>query len=261
MAPLIGFSATLHAAGVAALAAWPRLWPTWCLTLFLDHVLLATAGCSPRSSLLGPNISRLPLAASDSRVALTFDDGPDPEVTPRVLDLLEENRARATFFVIGRRLEDHPGLVEEIVARGHSVQNHSYHHSYGFAFLGPWSLAREVDRTQALIRRLTGQPASFFRAPAGIRSPWLEGILARRGLTLVSWTRRGYDAVATDPRRVLRRLLAGLSGGDILLLHDGDVLGRKLSNRPVLQVLPELLAELRKRGFESIALDTANSIL
>jgi peptidoglycan/xylan/chitin deacetylase (PgdA/CDA1 family) len=254
----LALSAALHVGGAASLALTPRLWPWVLAGTLLDHVALALAGCWPRSRLLGPNLSALdPATAEPGTVALTFDDGPDPECTPRVLDLLAAFGAQATFFCIGTRAQRHPHLVEEIARRGHGVENHSHTHSYAFACFGPRRLGRELDLAQGVLGELAGTPPRFFRAPAGVRNPLLEPLLLRRGLRLVSWTRRGFDATLRDPRRILRRLLKGLGVGDILVLHDGR-LHRRGGDAPVLSVLPELLRELERRRLRSVALTPRN---
>ncbi len=258
-ATLIQLSLGLHAAGVAALAATPSWWPLWVGAMVVDHAVMAAAGMSPRSRLLGPNLSRLPAAAADRQVALTFDDGPDPEVTPRVLDLLDEHGAVASFFCIGRRAAEHPDLVSEIARRGHRVENHSYAHAYGFAFTGPRSQGRDIDRAQETLEEAAGRRPVYFRAPAGMRNPWLDMVLSARRLTLASWTRRGYDAVDRRPARVARRLLAGLAAGDVLLLHDGSA-ARDPAGRPVvLEVLPRLLDAIADRGWRSTYLPDPSS--
>lgn len=237
-----------HAAAAIGVALAPSAWPWIGGALLANHALVCGAVISPRSRLLGPNLSRLPADRQD-QVALTFDDGPDPRVTPRVLDLLAAYDARATFFCIGRRAEEHPELIREIVARGHRVENHSYRHTKVFAFLGPRSQADEVDRAQDVLQELAGRRPTFFRAPAGFRNVWLDRILARRGLRLASWTRRGYDTADRRPARVARRLVRGLATGDVLLLHDGS--GARDSNgRPVaLGALPRILEEIAARGY------------
>jgi peptidoglycan/xylan/chitin deacetylase (PgdA/CDA1 family) len=219
-----------------------------------DHSVVVAASLWPRSTLLGPNLVRLPTPGSRQEVALTFDDGPDPAVTPLVLDQLHEADARATFFCVGQRAEVEPALVEEIVRRGHRVENHSFRHSKVFSFYHPQRLARDIEQTQRVLERLSGHRPRFFRAPAGIRSPWLDLILARRHLHLVSWTRRGFDTVDRDPSRVAGRLIDGLSAGDVLVLHDGDC-ARDGSGRPVvLEALPRVLDELHRQGLRSVAL-------
>lgn len=250
-------SGLLHAAAIPFLVAVPGLRLAVAASLVADHALLTGIGLTPRSHGLGPNLDRLPggRAGSDRGVALTFDDGPDPEVTPRVLDLLERHRARATFFCIGERVERHPDLVAEIARRGHRVENHTHRHLALFSLLLPGGLGREIDRAQDAIERATGRAPVLFRPPAGFRSLFLEPVLARRGLSLISWTRRGFDTVRRDPEAMLARLTDGLEPGEILLLHDGRA-ARTEGDRPiVLEVLPRLLDRLEHQGLDPLPID------
>ena len=256
--PLIAASAGLHALALGAVVAQPTLWP-WALTaLVLDHGALTVSGLLPRSRALGPNLTRLPAAAAQrGEVALTIDDGPDPDVTPAVLDLLDAHGARATFFCIAERARAHPALCRAIVQRGHAVENHSNRHRHNFALLGPQGYAHELQAAQTALGALTGQPPRFFRAPAGLRNPFLGPALAHQGLLLASWTRRGFDTRETRPAVVLQRLLRDLRCGDILLLHDGHA-ARTAQGRPViLDVLPELLRAISQAGLTPVTLRAA----
>ncbi len=251
-------SVALHAVAAGALLLKPQLWP-WALTAVVaDHLTLTAAGLTPRASLLGPNLTRLPgRAAARGEIALTIDDGPDPEVTPAVLALLDRLAVRASFFCIGERIARHPQLAREIVARGHGLENHSQRHLNRFSLLGPRALRAEIAGAQESIAVVTGAAPRFFRAPAGLRNPFLEPELARAGLKLVSWTRRGFDTVSSDPGRVLPRLTRGLAAGDILLLHDGHA-ARSADRAPViLTVLPPLLAAVRAAGLKPVTLGAA----
>jgi len=251
-------SAAAHLAAGAAVLAQPAVWP-WALGLLVaDHVALTAAGLWPRSSLLGPNLTRLPPAArARGGVAITIDDGPDPQVTPRVLAILQERAALATFFCVGERLEQHRELAREIHARGHAIENHSFRHRHSFSLLGPRSIAAEVGRAQDCIGALTGVAPRFFRAPAGLRNVFLEPVLARLELRLASWTRRGFDTVEADPARVLRRLTATLRAGDILLLHDGNAARRRGGAPVILEALPRLLDLLAERRLRPTTLRAA----
>jgi peptidoglycan-N-acetylglucosamine deacetylase len=253
--PLLWATAGIHAGAALALLVAPAQW-TWALAaIALNHTVLTGVGLWPRSTALGENLVRLPAAAAARReVALTIDDGPEPEVTPAVLDVLDAAGARATFFCIAERARRHPELVREIVRRGHSVQNHSDLHSHRFSLLGPRGFAREIHAAQAVLSDVTGETPRFFRAPAGLRNPFLAPVLHRFGLVLASWTRRGFDTRERDPQRVLQRLTRGLAAGDILLLHDGNC-ARDPQGRPViLTVLPALLAELRRQNLMPVTL-------
>lgn len=254
--PLLWASAALHAGALGWIAAHPGAWPWAVAALVADHLALTAAGLWPRSRVLGPNLLRLPSgAAARGEIAITIDDGPDPAVTPAVLAILERHGARASFFCIGERAAAHPDLVAEIRRRGHAVENHSQHHHHHFSLLGPRAMRREILAAQGTLAAPDGTPPIYFRAPAGLRNPFLEPVLAACGLHLASWTRRGFDTREPDPRRVLARLTRGLAAGDILLLHDGHAAIDPASGRPViLEVLPALLDACRAAGLRAVAL-------
>ena len=251
-------SAALHALAAGTVLIAPQSWP-WALgAVALNHAGLTAAGLWPRSRWLGPNLTRLPAAAVERRqYALTLDDGPDPEVTPRVLDLLDAHGVQATFFCIAQRAAAQPGLLRDIVARGHDVQNHSHAHRHTFSLSGPAALRREIERAQQVLADLTGWRPHCFRAPAGLRNPFLDPVLHALGLHLVSWTRRGFDTVTADTQRVLSRLTHGMAAGDIVLLHDGHA-RRTVGGQPVvLEVLPRLLAHCQRLGLLATTLRAA----
>lgn len=257
-APFVLASLMLHVAGLVALMLRHELWP-WILSIVAgNQVVLLAAVLWPRGRLLGPNLVRLPQSAIRRRLmALTFDDGPDPVVTPQVLDVLDQYQVKASFFCVGEKAAAHPEIVRDIVRRGHSVENHTHRHPRAFAFYGFSRLRREVESAQTVIAGITGRAPGFFRAPAGFRSPFLDAVLTQRGIHHVSWTRRGFDAVSRNPVRVLRRLVRGLAAGDVLLLHDGSHARTAAGDPLVLAVLPALLDQLAARGLRSVSLPTA----
>jgi len=256
--PLLYASAAVHLGAAAAALARPRVWPWALCALAANHVALAAAGLWPRSQLLGPNWIRLPThKGAAARVAITIDDGPDPEVTPQVLAQLAAHRALATFFCVGDRVERHPDLARDIVSRGHTIENHSQRHRHDFSLLGPGSMSAEISRAQDSIQRATGSRPRFFRAPAGLRNPFLDPVLTRLQLRLVSWTRRGFDTVNADADAVYRRLANPLQDGDILLLHDGNAARGRGGKPVILEVLPRLLDAAASSQLRPVTLRSA----
>jgi peptidoglycan-N-acetylglucosamine deacetylase len=257
-APAIRLSAAFHVAGLAALAYEPLFWPYIGSAFVANHAALAAAGMIPRSSTLGPNLTRLPPAsARRGEIALTFDDGPDPAATLPLLDVLDRHGAKASFFCVGAKAAAHPDVVREIARRGHSIENHSNRHHHAFAAFGMRSLHRDIEAAQEILRGISGHRPVFFRAPMGLRSPLLDPVLARLGLTYVSWTRRGLDALDGNAGRVFARLARGLAAGDLLLLHDGASLRARDAAPVTLSVLPLLLERIAAAGLKPVSLRTA----
>jgi peptidoglycan/xylan/chitin deacetylase (PgdA/CDA1 family) len=256
--PLLWASLGLHAAALIALLARPAVWPWAIGVLIANHAVLALAGLLPRCRWLGANWTRLPeTAAARGEIALTIDDGPDPVVTPAVLNLLERHGARATFFCIGTQAARHPALCREIVRRGHAIENHSQMHGYRFALLGPRGFLRELQTAQQTLTAVTGEVPRFFRAPAGLRNPFLDPVLQHLGLQLTSWSRRAYDTRNGDADAVLRILTRSMRAGDILLLHDRHAARTAQGNPVILEVLPPLLAAVAQARLRCVTLRAA----
>jgi len=199
----------------------------------------------PTNQWLVSNRSRV--ACPDSRpcVALTFDDGPSPETTPRILDLLRTKAVRGTFFVVGRRAEQHPELVRRMVAEGHVVGNHTFNHPPLFCFLTRWRLREEIRRTQHTLSALVGRPPTLFRSPVGLRHPFLARPLHEAGVEYISWQVRTLDTWRQDPETLRARILDRVAPGDIVLMHDRPAAGTEA----MLAVLPEVIDRLKSRGY------------
>jgi peptidoglycan/xylan/chitin deacetylase (PgdA/CDA1 family) len=253
--PLIKASYAIHGGAAASLFLAPHYWPLALAAVAANQAVITAAGLWPRATLLGPNVTSLPAAAAvRNEIALTIDDGPDPDVTPRVLDLLDARGAKATFFCIGKDVEHYPDLAREMVARGHSIENHSQHHLKLFATLGPWQMRREVTDAQDSIAATVGRKPRFFRPTAGLRNPFLEPILASLDLRLATWTRRPFDTRCGDPVEVVARLTRGLAAGDILLMHDGNAAPTRNGKPVILEALPRLLDAIEAAGLRSVTL-------
>ncbi len=256
---LIRTSIVLHLLALLVLIAEPGQW-RWVLGAVLaNHALLTMVGMWPRSHWLGSNWTRLPAAAAArNEIALTIDDGPDPVVTPQVLEILDRYAARATFFCIGEKAARYPDLCREILRRGHVLENHSQHHRPTFAFLGYAGLMRELQAGQETLSAIAGCRPMFFRAPAGLRNPFLDPVLNRLDLRLASWSVRGFDTRIGDAERVKSRLMRGLQAGAILLLHDGNAARTSKGIPVILEVLPAVLAAAAAANLKLVTLRQAD---
>jgi len=199
----------------------------------------------PRNQWLVANRSRV--KGGDS-VALTFDDGPNPVCTPRLLDLLKEKEVKATFFVVGRRADQYPEIVQRAWAEGHLVENHTWSHSPLFCFLLPGKLRAEIERGGESIRRICGFRPRYFRSPVGLRHPLLRPYLKEAGLEYISWSVRTRDTLIGDSTVLAERILSKVAGGDIILLHDHLRAGANA----MLETLPRVIDTLRERGFQFV---------
>jgi peptidoglycan/xylan/chitin deacetylase (PgdA/CDA1 family) len=187
-------------------------------------------------------------------VALTFDDGPHPQGTPAVLDVLRERGATATFFLAGEQVARHPTLAAEIVAAGHRVELHCYRHR-NLLRLSPGEFLDDAERAQAVIEETSGQAVVDYRPPYGIFSAATLRAVRRRGWRPVLWSRWGKDwrrnATAAS---IARRSSAGAQAGDIVLLHDADYYSARGSWVRTAAALPLILEELESRGLKTVSL-------
>jgi peptidoglycan-N-acetylglucosamine deacetylase len=211
----------------------------------------AWAATVPSAQLFGRTVRR---TGADDSIALTFDDGPNPAITPRLLDLLERHQARAGFFLVGKHVRAFPSLVREIAARGHSVGNHTETHP-NLTFLSRREISTELDRCDAAIAAALGGPSRWMRPPYGFRSPHLDGIVRRRGSAgVVMWSRSAQDWNPQPAARVIHRLRR-VHGGDIVLLHDADHKMVEADRRHTLEALEYWLPRWRDAGLRFVGMD------
>lgn len=253
--PFLLAQLALHVAALVWFLISPHEWRWAAAIVLLSQLMLMAASLWPRSSCLGANLVRLPTAAVQrAEVAITIDDGPDPQVTPQVLATLAQQGAKATFFCIGERAAAHPELCRSILAQGHTIENHGARHPTLCALSGPAGWRREIEDGQHILQRITGQTPHFYRAVAGLRNPFLDPVLHGLGLQLATWTRRGFDTRERDPEKVLRRLSHQLAAGDVLLLHDGNAARTPSGEALIVAVLPRLLDAIRAHGLTPVTL-------
>ncbi len=248
--PLIGILYIVVVAVAIAVFAVPALILT--IPAALLAALVADGIFRPGSSLFYPTVRNGP--RDRRQVALSFDDGPDPEVTPRVLDALAQAGAHATFFAIGQSLTAHPELAKRIVADGHALGNHSWRHSRWQNFYLLRKSLREIERGEQAIAAVTGSPLPPpYRPPMGLKSPPLARAAYRRKLTLVAWSLHSRDTRTRDPERIARYVLKKIRAGDIVLMHDGhDLPGRH--RHACAEAVALILEGLREKGLECVTI-------
>ena len=209
----------------------------------------ARAMFSSRSTMFGPVVYR-GLLDAPPRLALTFDDGPDPETTPRILDILDELKVSATFFVIGLHAERQRNILERIHHTGHEVGNHSYHHAH-FGTLRRYRYwIEEITRTQQIVADVTGRSPRLFRPPMGFKNRHMVKAVRDQHLTTVTWTRRAFDGVTTTSSKIIKRLGTRAGAGDIIALHDGVDPNGSRNAKATVEVLPLLIEQFWNRGLE-----------
>jgi peptidoglycan/xylan/chitin deacetylase (PgdA/CDA1 family) len=204
---------------ILLLVLFPPWWPIAIGVMALSHALVLWPTLHANSQWLGPVITRF--ESSSKEVWLTIDDGPTDD-TPALLDALDFRNVKATFFVKGSLCAEHPDLVRMMLTRGHTVANHSQTHPSGaFWCLPPLAIAQQIDECNAALTMITAETPRLFRAPVGMKNPFVHPILARRGMTLIGWSVRGFDSFGDDVERVVRRIVTRADNGSIIVMHQG----------------------------------------
>jgi len=187
---------------------------------------------------------------------LTFDDGPNPEATPLILDALEARGVRATFFILGRHAEQWPDLVKRVVDAGHAIGNHGYFHRK-LHFKSPSYVRTDLTLGTQAIERASGYHPRFFRAPHGFRSPWVTSIARSLGQRTVGWSFGVWDSDRPGADVIVDRILSKTEPGSILLLHDGDGYDPHGDRAQTAQAVPVIVDRLLAEGYRFDLLDAA----
>lgn len=243
----IGFAALAGAAVLGAIHPAAAAAP---LAAFV--AACAAAPFLPRIGFFAPVVSRGP--RNRPAVAITFDDGPDPATTPLLLDLLDRNFVKAAFFVVGKKVENHPELTRELVLRGHEVGCHSHVHDLLLGLKQPEAVCRDLKKAAAALERVGIRPLAF-RPPVGIVTPRIASGLSAAGMYMVTFSRRGWDAGNRRLAGLSDRILCRLGAGDVIVLHDsmpetGDRRGLWLSE------VEKIVAGIHSRGLSIVPLQT-----
>lgn len=180
-------------------------------------------------------------------IALTFDDGPVSDKTNRILDILKDKNAPATFFCIGNRVDANPDLLNRIDAEGHLIGNHSYYHKKTFPVQSLAAIAGELTKTDQSIEAIIKKKPAYFRPPFGVTNPVVAGGVLYTGHAVIGWNVRSLDAVIKNKKRLWKRITQNLGAGDIVLFHDyADV---------TIEILPDYIDHIRKSGLKIVRLD------
>ncbi len=220
--------------------------------------ITAWGAVSPSSELFGPALRR---TSSPRKIALTFDDGPNPAVTPRLLELFDRFSVRATFFLIGKFARACPVLVKEISSRGHLLGNHTDTHTNLF-FQSSAGIREELQRCQdAIAGAAHTQPPRWMRPPYGYRNPMLRGEILRAGMRgVVLWSKICWDWKPQPPARMIERLSSvartDRAHGDIVVMHDGDHRALGGDRKHVVAALEHWLPRWRDAGMEFVTIDS-----
>jgi peptidoglycan-N-acetylglucosamine deacetylase len=194
------------------------------------------------TSFLGATIESAKLTSGKKAIALTFDDGPWPESTAQVLDILKKNDIKGTFFVVGQNVKNYPDLTKRIVAEGHTIANHTWHHWYHF--MNPQTAAYEIDNTTNLIFQLTGVKTNLFRPPGGNMHNGVAAYARNSKYAIIMWSSDSMDYSRPSVPRLINNVFRSAKPGGIVLMHDGG------GNRSqTVQALPTIIENFRKQGY------------
>ena len=192
--------------------------------------------------------------ATTRRVALTFDDGPDPATTPKLLKVLKRHGIKAAFFPIGTKVKEHTEIIKQIDQQDHILGNHTFRHAWWTNFLMAGALEREIGRAQGAIEAAIGKVPAYFRPPMGLTNPHLKRGLGKHGLSVIGWDVRAYDTGASS-EKVIKRVLKKIRNGSIILLHDA---GKDPTD--LVTQADELVAEIKARKYTFSGLEDITGI-
>jgi peptidoglycan/xylan/chitin deacetylase (PgdA/CDA1 family) len=224
---------------------------TWSSAFITCEGILAFAVFERRSPIFGPVFWKA--KAGGKRVALTFDDGPNEPFTSQILDILKERRVRAAFFVAGSNCLRFPGTLERLARDGHDIGNHTWTHEV-LPLKYPSQIEEEIRKTSDIVEKLTGERPRLFRAPHGWRNPWTNAISRKCGCVPVAWTLGVWDTDRPGAEEIARRTIKGVRDGCIILLHDGRGVEDGPDSSQLVEALPVIIDEIRRRGFRMVAL-------
>jgi len=189
---------------------------------------------------------------TENRVAITFDDGPNPLYTLQVLELLKKYNAKGTFFCIGKNVENHSDIFNAIIEQGHTVGNHTYSHAKNFGFFSTKKVISELNKTNAIVKNTCGLEMKLYRPAYGVTNPQIKRAIKKLGMYSIGWSNRSFDTANLPTEYMFSRIRRRVKKGDVILFHD--------SSEKTLVVLERLLLFLREQNIESITVDALFNI-
>lgn len=185
--------------------------------------------------------------SNKKQIAITFDDGPMREFTPKVLDILKNENVRASFFLIGKNIAGNEDILKRLVNEGHTIGNHSFEHGFWFSMQGKQKMIADAGKCDEIIEQVTGLQPKLFRPPYGVTNPMVAQVIKQKGYTSIGWSVRTYDTNAQSAEQLLVKALKNLESGDIVLFHDWAA--------HTIGILSEFIQEAKRRGFELVTVD------
>lgn len=217
----------------------------WYIILIIVYVLINAAGSIFLSAQYYTKVKTK--GENPDSIAVTFDDGPLPVYTERVLDILQQHKVRAAFFCIGRNIAANPDILKRIDAEGHLIGNHSYSHTATFDLKSTSMVLQELKSTDGIIHKNIGRTPKYFRPPFGVTNPMVAKAAQQRNYTVIGWSIRSLDTVIKNPEKLLARITKPLQGGDIILFHD--------HSESMISILPAFLEHVSKIGLKVVRID------
>lgn len=217
------------------------------ITIFCIIAFMTWASADIRSNVYISTLCHS-VTADRAVISLTFDDGPDPYMTPRILEILERHDIKAVFFLIGRKAEKFPEIVRQIQSKGHTIGNHTYSHSIKFTIKGQEYVRYEINMCQDIISNITGKKPILFRPPFGITNPIISKVVSKNKLHTIGWSIRSLDTISgKNTDAVCRRISREMHNGAVVLLHD------RIKNADIL--LNKILEETERRKLKAVSIE------
>lgn len=243
---LISIAARIAIIAILILSFYTELSFVWVIVPISIWFLITLIGSFSMSHNLFLKASTAHKSIKVKKIALTFDDGPHPEYTLEVLDILERFNAKATFFCIGKNAEQYPNILKAIIEKGHDIGNHSYTHDTWIDFSSSNTWQEEIQKTDNIIENITGEKPQLFRPPYGVTTPQLANAIKQTRHRVIGWNNRSFDTALKNKSLILKRVIKRICPGGIILFHD--------TQKNTLVILEHLLQHLKQHNYNAVTI-------